>query len=76
LYRIEFDNPIIFGILWSLYNFDDVNFGVMFTGEYITIADEFPDESALVKRFRRIANDPLSYAWGARKYALIGKEVD
>jgi hypothetical protein len=38
---------------------------------HIKIIDEFPIECALVKRFRRVADDPRSYAWDARKYAII-----
>jgi hypothetical protein len=51
-----------------LYNINNVELNM---NNHIKIIDEFPLECALVKRFRRIADDPRSYAWDARKYAII-----
>jgi hypothetical protein len=68
LTHILFDKPIVFGILWSLPNLDKPdcdNYGRK-------IRDEFPKECALVKRFRRVANDPQSYAWSVRRHVLVG----
>jgi Leucine-rich repeat (LRR) protein len=69
--EIRFDKSIVYGILWSLC---DLNKPIIdHTGR--KIMDEFPIECELVKRFRRVADDPLSYAWSARRHVLIGMEI-
>jgi hypothetical protein len=66
LQYISFDKSIVYNILWSLPDLNKPNYYDM------KLIDVFPVECALVKRFRRIVDDPLSYAWDVRRHVLIG----
>jgi len=65
---MKFDELLIYGVLWSLPNFDVAEYG---TGWAELLTNKFPIECALIKRYRRVANDPRSYAWSVRKYAVV-----
>jgi hypothetical protein len=63
---INFDKPLIYGILWSLPDLDKPEY------DYSRkLVDEFPFECAHVKKYRRISINPSSYGWDVRKYAIL-----
>jgi hypothetical protein len=36
------------------------------------LKEKYPLECALVKRYRRVVDDPCSYAWNVRRFAIVG----
>jgi hypothetical protein len=46
------------------------------SGQKLKLTDKFPIECDYIKKCRRVADDPLSYAWDVRRHVLLGMAVE
>lgn len=80
LQYIVINKSLIYHLLWSLPDLDKditINFcdsGYQIEFNYVKLYNLYT-ECALVKRWRRVANDPRSYAWSGRMYVIIAKNI-
>jgi hypothetical protein len=65
---------LVWEILWSLSNFNRPEWCGF--GSKLKLTDKFPIECDYIKKCRRVADDPLSYAWDVRRHVLLGMAVE
>jgi hypothetical protein len=71
LRNVDCSNISISEIIYSVPKLDDL---VIFRHSGIKFEKYYPKEFAHIKKYRRVADDPRSYAWDIRKYVLLGME--